>query len=130
MDQFISEIAFLKEEIIYLREDGKRKSNQISTLVNLLSHNVVMKENQNIQANSLHNTVINDKFNINSTFDTLNKSGDVNELRPNHDVVGTVSLAAINIPSASPPSTDHQLQPSPTTPPPHLQKKKTQAATG
>ena len=38
--------------------------------------------------------------------------------------------AAINRPSASPPSTDHQLQPSPSTPPPHLQKRKTQAATG
>ena len=38
-------------------------------------------------------------------------------------------LAAINRPSASPPSTD-QLQPSPSTPPPHLQKRKTQAATG
>ena len=56
VDQFISDIAFLKEEIIYLREDGKRKSNQISTLVNLLSHNVVMKKNQNIQPNSSHNT--------------------------------------------------------------------------
>ena len=29
-----------------------------------------------------------------------------------------------------PPSTDHQLQPSPSTPPPHLQKRKTQAAPG
>ena len=43
--------------------------------------------------------------------------------------VGTVFLAAINRPSASPP-TDHQLQPSPSTPPPHLRKRKTQAATG
>ena len=32
--------------------------------------------------------------------------------------VGTVFLAAINRPSASPPSTDHQLQPTPSTPPP------------
>ena len=39
--------------------------------------------------------------------------------------VGTVFLAAINRPSASPP-TDHQLQPSPS---PHLQKRKTRAAT-
>ena len=44
--------------------------------------------------------------------------------------VGTVFLAAIIIPSASPPSTDHQLQPSPTTPTPHLQRKNTQAETG
>ena len=44
--------------------------------------------------------------------------------------VGTVFLAAINSSPSSPPSTDHQLQPSPSTPPPHLQKRKTQAATG
>ena len=31
---------------------------------------------------------------------------------------------------ASPHSTDHQLQPSPTTPPPHLQIKKSKAETG
>ena len=39
-------------------------------------------------------------------------------------------LAAINSSPSSPPSTDHQLQPSPSTPPPHLQKRKTKAATG
>ena len=44
--------------------------------------------------------------------------------------VGTVFLPANNRPSSSTPSTDHQLQPSPSTPPPHLQKRKTQAATG
>ena len=34
-------------------------------------------------------------------------------------------LAAINSSPSSPPSTDHQLQPSPSTPPPpHLQKRK------
>ena len=32
-----------------------------------------------------------------------------------HATVGTVFLAAINRPSASPPSTDHHLQPSPST---------------
>ena len=44
--------------------------------------------------------------------------------------VGSVFLAYINSSPSSPPSTVHQLQPSPSTPPPHLQKRKTQAATG
>ena len=45
--------------------------------------------------------------------------------------VGTVFLASINSSPSSPPATDHLLQPSPSTPtPPHLQKRKQQAATG
>ena len=44
-------------------------------------------------------------------------------LSEHNATVGTVFLAAINRPSALPP-TDHQLQPSPSTPP-HLQKRKT-----
>ena len=45
-----------------------------------------MKKNLNIQPNSSHNTVINDELNINSTFDTLNKTADANELRTNHEL--------------------------------------------
>ena len=41
-------------------------------------------------------------------------------------------MITFNCSPPSPPSTDHQLQPSPSTstPPPHLQKRKKQAATG
>ena len=63
VDQFISEIAFLKDEIVYLREDGKQNSNQISSLVNLLSQNVFIKENQNIQQSLSHSNAINDELN-------------------------------------------------------------------
>ena len=44
--------------------------------------------------------------------------------------VGTVFLSSINSSPSSPPVTDHLLQPSPSTPTPHLQKRKTQAVTG
>ena len=41
--------------------------------------------------------------------------------------VGTVLPASINSSPASPPATDHLIQPSPSTPTPHLQDRKIQA---
>ena len=68
VDQIISEILFLKDEIIYLRGDAKKKNDIINYL--LLQNNGVNANTQYIHTTPLNTTPNNNISSINSSFNS------------------------------------------------------------
>ena len=73
IENLISEITFLKDEILYLREDGKRKSDEILLLLKLLQKTkIIINTDMDIEKPQ-HTT-------LNKNAENLDSSRNVNEL--------------------------------------------------
>ena len=76
VDHLISEIIFLKDEIIYLRGDAKKKNDIINYLL-------LQKYGVNANTQYIYKTPLNTTPNvsINSSFNSTTSTTDTNELR-------------------------------------------------
>ena len=79
VDQLIYEIIFLKDEIIHLRGDAKKKIDIINYL--LLQKNGVNANTQYIHTTPLNTTPNNNVSSINSSFNSITNTTNTNELR-------------------------------------------------
>ena len=69
VDQLISEVTFLRDEIIYMREDARKKADHINYLTQFIfqNQNTENKLRENVHKMSSYST-LNSEHSINNTF--------------------------------------------------------------
>ena len=81
VDQLISEVTFLRDEIIYMREDARKKADHINYLTQFIfqNQNTENKLRENVHKMSSYSTLNSEHF-INNTFSSKTSSTCTNEL--------------------------------------------------